>query len=109
MSKRAKKSPSKTGENSSPIKIFTYFIPAPPKRKSGYQEKEFDKIINGILKKGFEVQQITTSPLSTSLSSGMWVICTLKAKSKSAMKLDIENFITEDFSNIPLDPMIEHD
>jgi len=37
------------------IKTFTYFIPAPPRRKTGYREREFDKIIHGILTDGHEI------------------------------------------------------
>ena len=34
------------------VKTFTYFIPTPPKRKSGFREREFDKIMHGILSEG---------------------------------------------------------
>lgn len=37
------------------VKTFTYFIPTPPRRKSGYREREFDKIMHGILSEGHEI------------------------------------------------------
>lgn len=37
------------------VKTFTYYIPAPPRRKTGFREREFDKIMHGILAHGHEV------------------------------------------------------
>jgi hypothetical protein len=37
------------------IRSFTYYIPAPPGRKTGYQEKEFDHIIAYLIGKDFDI------------------------------------------------------
>lgn len=84
---------SKSGINGNLIKTFTYFIPAPPSRKTGYREKEFDKIINGILTSGFELKELQTQTVPT----GMYVIALLKAKNKKAFELDIDLDIQEKF------------
>lgn len=39
----------------SEIRTFTYYIPNPPKRQSGYREIELDKIMYGILNSGHEI------------------------------------------------------
>ena len=36
--------PKLSGNKMKEFKTFTYFIPAPPHRKNGYREKEFDKM-----------------------------------------------------------------
>ena len=74
----------KSGTSSNLIRTFTYFIPAPPARKSGYREKEFDKILNGILNSGFEIKDMQTRSVPT----GIIVIIILKAKNKKVLDLD---------------------
>jgi hypothetical protein len=37
------------------VKTFTYYIPAPPRRRTGFREREFDKIMHGILSTGHDV------------------------------------------------------
>jgi hypothetical protein len=59
---------------------FTYFIPAPPNRKTGYREKEFDKILNGILQSGFEILKIETQSVET----GLFIFALLKSSKKVA-------------------------
>jgi hypothetical protein len=73
------------------IKTFTYFIPAPPNRKSGYREKEFDKIFFELLKKDFEILNFKTQ----SAQNGMWIICLLGATTEEAAILDLD--IHQDF------------
>lgn len=53
---------------------FTYFVPSPPERKSGYREKQFDKIVFDLLQKGYSIDNIHTE----NNSHGMWIILTLK-------------------------------
>jgi hypothetical protein len=79
-SNRAKSSGNKIKE----IKTFTYFIPAPPHRKNGYREKEFDKIMQGILQSGFELVDLQTQ----AMESGMFVLAVLKVPSKKIAKID---------------------
>ncbi|MBA2405880.1 MAG: hypothetical protein H0V66_13975 [Bdellovibrionales bacterium] len=66
------------------IKTFTYFIPAPPQRKNGYREKEFDKIMHGILQSGFELLDLQTQ----AMENGMFVLAVLKVPSKKVAKVD---------------------
>lgn len=67
---------------------FTYYIPAPPHRKSGYREREFDKIMQGILQSGFEIEQLHTQAVGGSENAGLFIIAELKASSLKTMKLD---------------------
>lgn len=53
-------------------------------RKNGYREKEFDKIISGILQSGFELIELKTE----SSENGIFIIAILNAKTKKAGKLD---------------------
>jgi hypothetical protein len=80
MSVRARTS----GKNMKEIKTFTYFIPAPPHRKNGYREKEFDKIMAGILQSGFELVDLKTE----GTENGMFVLALLKAPNKKIAQLD---------------------
>lgn len=74
-------------------RTFTYYIPAPPQRKSGYREREFDKIMQGILSSGFEIEELHTE----SVDNGIFLIAILKAKSKKALMLDEHLDIQEKF------------
>lgn len=65
-------------------KTLTYFIPAPPQRKSGYREVEFDKIMQGFLTSGFQLLQLQTQ----AVESGLFVIATIKAGNKKIFALD---------------------
>lgn len=62
------------------VKTFTYFIPAPPRRKSGYREREFDKIMHGILSEGHEVVDWKTQQTE----GGMYVVFLLGSTKKTA-------------------------
>jgi len=75
MKKRAKNS-----GNSSFLRTITYFIPAPPKRKSGYREREFDKIMSGILSSGYTLEQIQMTSVSGD-QPGVFILAVIKAKS----------------------------
>ena len=72
---------------------FTYFIPSPPQRKSGYREIEFDKIMRGILQSGFEIESIETqgSP------NGMFVMALLKTSNKKIFESDAGQDLHEKF------------
>lgn len=58
-------------------RIFTYYIPAPPTRRSGYREKEFDMLMAEIIDMGLNIKSLTTQSHTGENSSGMWVICHL--------------------------------
>ncbi len=53
MKKSPSKKPSKKTNYS--YKTLTYFIPAPPTRKNGYREKEFDRLMEGLFAEGYEL------------------------------------------------------
>jgi hypothetical protein len=72
---------------------FTYFIPDPPGRKSGYREIEFDKIMRGILESGHDIESIQTQ----SSTHGMFVLMVLRAKNKKVAQLDMKQDLQERF------------
>lgn len=79
------------------MQTFTYFIPSPPARSSGYREKHFDKLFFEFINKGYEVKSITTQASTGDKHSGMWIICLVQATCKEAENLNID-----DFQNIQL-------
>lgn len=83
---------------------FTYFIPAPPHRKSGYREREFDKIMQGILSSGFEIEELHTQSVQTP-QSGLFILAVLKSKSKKVFKLD-ENLDMHEKFKLSDEPLI---
>ncbi|MBF0313306.1 MAG: hypothetical protein HQK52_07810 [Oligoflexia bacterium] len=66
-------------KKSSPLHSFTFYIPAPPLRKRGYREKEFDKLFHSFFSKGYELISINTTSHNGPISSGMWIVCIAKA------------------------------
>ncbi len=76
-----------------PTKSFTYFIPSPPARKNGYREREFDKILNGILQSGFEILEFRTEATET----GVFVFTLLRPSSSKVAKLDQNLDIQDNF------------
>jgi hypothetical protein len=99
---------SRSGKQASKKSTFTYYIPAPPHRKSGYREREFDKIMQGILKSGFEIEQLHTQAVGGSENGGLFIIAQLKAKSQKIMELDAALDMQEKFklSDSPSSPDI---
>lgn len=96
------------------VKTFTYFIPAPPARKTGYQEKEFDSTVTNLIKMGFEIVSINTSAYANDHKCGMWVICLLGAKSKEVFDKEVlfdssEGLSMDDLKHVPIDPDIIHE
>lgn len=74
-------------------KTFTYFIPAPPHRKNGYREIEFDKIMCGILENGFELESIQTQ----ASTNGLFILAVIKTNQKKVFALDLNQDIQERF------------
>lgn len=68
------------------IKTFTYFIPAPPQRKAGYREKEYDQIFYNLLQKDFELLDFKNE----SVENGMWIICVLGATTEESAKFNLD-------------------
>jgi hypothetical protein len=73
------------------IQTFTYYIPAPPERKSGYREKQFDRTFQSLIKKGFEVLSVNTQAHAGVGHSGMWVLFTLRALTAEAALIDLDD------------------
>ena len=73
------------------IQSFTFFIPSPPSRKTGYREREFDVIFYNFINQGYDILDVKTQTSSNRSQSGMWIIFTVKAKSVAASKLNLDN------------------
>jgi len=71
------------------IQSFTYYIPAPPPRKSGYREKDFDKLFYQFINQGHEIISINTTPHTSDHQCGMWVMVTVKSKGPIAQEINL--------------------
>ena len=94
-------------------RTFTYFVPAPPNRKTGYQEKEFDHICKYLVGKNFDIIDIKMEAFANDSAAGVWILCILGAKSQDAAEMSLEVEYS-DVANlqpqhIQTDPLIEHD
>lgn len=90
-------------------KTFTYYLPSPPLRKTGYQEKEYDSIVQSIIEHGFEIIDINITSHSSEEKSGVWIVCHIGAQTKEIFESNI-NFSSQSHSeNVPLDPDIVHE
>lgn len=78
---------------------FTYFIPAPPSRKSGYREKNFDSIVKQLTEIGFKLLDIKTQSIGTEENKGMWVVLTIQPYTKEAFSMEPNQF-PEEFINL---------
>jgi hypothetical protein len=72
---------------------FTYFVPAPPLRKTGYREVEFDKIMRGILTAGFELEDLQTVPST----NGIFLVGVLRTANKKVFESDAAQDLHERF------------
>lgn len=88
------------------VKTFTYFIPAPPSRRTGYQEKEFDSIMGNLTHMGFEIVNIHTSAYANEQKCGMWVVCVLGAKTREVFDKEV---LFDSTDSPTLDPDIIHE
>ncbi len=77
------------------IQSFTYYIPSPPERNSGYREKQFDKIFYNFINQGFKILAVNTQSNNNPNGSGMWIIITAQARNSSAEKLDLSNQVDD--------------
>lgn len=68
---------------------FTYYIPAPPHRSTGYREKEFDRIMNNLFKEGHKLISIKTATHNGPDHAGMWVICLVKPSRANSKVLNL--------------------
>lgn len=89
--KKSKNTKTSTRKPRSGLKTFTYYIPAPPKRNHGYREKEFDKIVHGLLSSGdYELVQMQSQSLNTNDHAGLFVVLLLKPLTKKAFELNLD-------------------
>jgi hypothetical protein len=72
------------------IQSFTFYIPSPPPRSTGYREKQFDKLFYDFINKGYEILSVNTQSATGEKQSGMWVIFVLRATNNEAEKLNLE-------------------
>jgi len=84
-----------SSENEEQIQLFTYFIPSPPPRKSGYREKELDSIFEQLVEIGFEICDYQTQALPSGEQPGLWVMARLRAKTEQARNTKVKDFPEE--------------
>jgi hypothetical protein len=80
------------GKKQFKIQSFTYYIPSPPSRSTGYREKQFDKVFHSFINRGYEVLSLKTQANTSPSGSGMWVICVVRALNKNAEALNLDDF-----------------
>lgn len=80
-------------KNTFKIQTFTFFIPSPPARNSGYREKQFDKVFYDFINAGYDVISFNTVPCTSTSQSGMWVICLVRATNIKAQELSLDNLL----------------
>ena len=77
------------------IQSFTFFIPSPPARASGYREKQFDKLFYEFINKGYEILHFTTQASTGEKQSGMWIVFVVKALNKEAESLNLDDIFLD--------------
>jgi hypothetical protein len=100
-------------ENYLAIKTFTYYLPSPPDRKTGYQEKEFDQITSYLIGRNFNIIDFKMQACANEKSSGVWIMCILGAKDQAAANMDLDidynSIVLNKENKIEIDPSIEHE
>lgn len=77
------------------IQSFTFYIPSPPARSSGYREKQFDKLFYEFINKGYRILEFKTQASTGEKQSGMWVIFVVQALNKEAESLNLDEFFLD--------------
>lgn len=77
------------------IQSFTFYIPSPPDRATGYREKQFDKIFYNFINQGYKILHFTTQQSISENQSGMWLIFILEATNEDSNDLKLEEFFNE--------------
>lgn len=77
------------------IQSFTFFIPAPPSRSTGYREKQFDKLFYEFINRGYKILKFTTQSCSGENHSGMWLVFIVQALNAEAEKLNLHDEFSE--------------
>ncbi|MDD4975029.1 MAG: hypothetical protein PHY93_11795 [Bacteriovorax sp.] len=81
------------------IQSFTFFIPSPPARASGYREKQFDKLFYEFINKGYRILNFTTQASTGEKHSGMWIIFVVQALNKEAEGLNLDEIFLDSIKN----------
>ena len=82
------------------MQSFTFFIPAPPGRMSGYREKNFDKLFYEFINRGYKVINFSTQAcLTGDKQSGMWIVCLVQATNEEAEKLNLDDIFLDQLKN----------
>lgn len=81
------------------IQSFTYFIPSPPTRSTGYREKQFDKLFYQFINKGYRILNFTTQASTGEKQSGMWIVFVVQALNKEAEALNLEELFHDTLKN----------
>ncbi len=81
------------------IQSFTFFIPSPPSRASGYREKQFDKLFYEFINRGYEIMHFKAQACSGENRSGMWLVFVVKALNEEAEKLNLHDEFSEHLSS----------
>ena len=77
------------------IQSFTFFIPSPPNRATGYREKQFDKLFYEFINRGYEIKHFSTQSCSGEKHSGMWLVFVVQALNAEAEKLNLHDDFSE--------------
>lgn len=96
-------------KNSFKIQSFTFYIPSPPPRISGYREKQFDKIFFHFINKGYKILNFSTTPSQGEKQSGMWIVILVKATTEEANDLNLEEFVNDELAHSNSNSSIEFD
>lgn len=82
------------------IQSFTFFIPSPPARSTGYREKQFDKLFYEFINRGYKILNFTTqASASGGNHSGMWIICLVQATNAEAEKINLDDVFNDQLKN----------
>lgn len=77
------------------IQSFTYFIPSPPPRSTGYREKQFDKIFHEFINRGYTILNFTAQASTGEKQSGMWLVFIVQAQNEAADALKIDEILQD--------------
>lgn len=78
------------------IQTFTYYIPSPPERDSGYREKQFDKVFYEFINQGLEIISINTVANTGPNSSGMWYVATVRGDVQLQLEDEIKHYSVDE-------------
>lgn len=81
------------------IQSFTFFIPSPPARTTGYREKHFDKIFYDFINRGYRILNFTTQAATGEKHSGMWIILVVQATNEKAEALRLDDVFNDSIKN----------